>query len=397
MESVEDVVLGEGVSASGAATEEELLGLDEHSWLQWFQKSWLDIEEGRDGRLTSPEGTERKVFARTYAEEGRIPTQSGVAIKKGLIRFMFIIVDFSASMRQTDYKPVRSDYLFNELSLFIETFFDKNPLSYVSLVSMRDGGVHFITRMNGQPNFQIKKLKEYIQANPPSGTCSLVKAIDLVLRTGDLPLYASKEILVIWGSLSSVDSVQTPVHPYLTEKLASHGGLDITVLSMSPELYALKKISTKFLVALNPTDFHEKLTAVVNPKQNAQAKPVYIKMGFPLKTVNCPLTKCACHLDFHSTLFTCPQCKSLVCEIPTNCPVCKLTLVERDMLTRIHRLLYDMPRFTQIQVDDGNCNACSTPVDFAVKCSECNEVYCYDCDAFLHEKLRHCLGCLSRS
>jgi transcription initiation factor TFIIH subunit 2 len=402
MESVEDVVLGEGVSASGAATEEELLGLDDHSWLQWFQKSWLDIEERVDGRLVNPDSIERKVNSRTYAEEGRVAAQGGVAIKKGLIRFMFIVIDFSASMRQTDYKPVRSDYIFNEVSSFIEKFFDKNPLSYISLISMREGGVHFITRMNGQPNFQIKKLKEYIQANPPSGTCSVVKAIDLVLRTGDLPLYASKEILVLWGSLSSVDSVQAPIHPYLSERLASQGGLDITVISMSPELYALKKISTKFVVAMSPTDFREKLSTVVNPKQNAQAKPVYIKMGFPLKTVNGPLTKCSCHLDLHSTLFTCPQCKSLVCEIPTNCPVCKLTLVERDMLTRIHRLLYDMPTFSQIDVEDGSCNACCTAFDIsnnntAVRCNECNEVYCYDCDKFSHEKLRHCLGCLSRS
>ncbi len=265
---------------------------------------------------------------------------------------------------------------------------------------MRDGTANFITRMNGQPNFQIKKFKEYIQNNQPSGSCSLVKAIDLVLKSGDMPLYATREVLVFWGSLSSIDTAKTPIHPYLTEKISASGGLDITVLSMSPEVFAIKRLSTKFLVATSPSDFHNKLDGVLQPKQNAQAKPVYIKMGFPLKSLNTPLTKCACHLELHSTHYSCPQCKSVVCEIPTNCPVCKLTLVEKDMLTRIHRLLYDMPRYDEIFVETtSSCDGCSCRLDTtdAVQCTECKEIYCYDCDAFSHETLRHCIGCLSRT
>lgn len=63
--SVEDVVMGEGVSGSGANTEEELNGLDEHSWVQWYQKSWLEIAEGTDGKLVYPEdsSTEAEISA----------------------------------------------------------------------------------------------------------------------------------------------------------------------------------------------------------------------------------------------------------------------------------------------------------------------------------------------
>ena len=404
MESVEDVVLGEGVSASGAATEEELFGLDDHSWLQWYQKSWLDISEGGDGRLINPDeqGEGRKGHrVRPYAQDASDRSGGGIAIKKGLIRFLYIIVDFSQCMRQTDYKPTRYDYILSELCDFIESFFQQNPLSYISLIAMREGSANFITRMNGQPNFQIKKLREYIQSNHPSGSCSLVKAIDLVLKSGEMPLYASREVLVVWGSLSSVDNPQTPIHPYLTERISSSGGLDATVVSMSPEVFAVKRLSTQLLVAISPPDFRNKLTSLLQPKNNAQAKPVYIKMGFPMKSVNCPLTKCSCHLELHSTLYSCPQCKSLACEIPTNCAVCKLTLVEKDMLTRIHRLLYEMPRFEEISTEGDCCQGCSTSFaskegNRGVQCTECGEIYCYDCDAFAHEKLRHCFGCLSR-
>jgi transcription initiation factor TFIIH subunit 2 len=398
MESVEDVVLGEGVSASGAATEEELLGLDDHSWLQWYQKSWLDIHESVDGRLVTPHEEGRVRPSRNYATA--TDGSGGIAVKKGLIRFVFVIIDLSSAMRQTDFKPSRSDFIVSEISEFIRQFFASNPLSYISLIAMRDGQAHFITRINGQPNFQIKKLKSYIQNNQPAGTCSLVKALDLVIRSGETPMYATREVLVLWGSLSTVDPSQTPVHPYLTDRISTAGGLDITVLSLSPEVYAVKKVASRnFFVAQNATDFREKLNGLLTPVKNAQAKPLYIKMGFPVKSFGTALTKCSCHLELHTTLYTCPQCKSVVCEIPTNCPVCKLTLVEKDMLTRIHRLLYDMPPFTEISVPrDQQCNSCYIPIGdtFAVQCQDCSEVYCYDCDLFSHKNLRHCVGCLAR-
>jgi transcription initiation factor TFIIH subunit 2 len=395
MESVEDIVLGEGVSASGAATEEELLGLDDHRWLEWYQKSWLDIQESIDGRLVGPQQHSTTGASRRYALE----TGGGVAVKKGLIRFLFVIVDLSSAMRQTDFKPTRSDFVVNEVSDFIKSYFAQNPLSYISLIAMRDGTAHFITRMNGQPNFQIKTLKEYVQSNLPQGTCSLTKAVDLVLRGGETPLYASKEVLVLWGSLSTVDPAQTPIHPYLTDKIQAAGGLDVTVLSLSPEVYAVKKIASRdFFVALHATDFKEKLSGMLHPKQNAQAKPLYIKMGFPVKTVGTALTKCSCHLELQSSLYCCPQCRSMVCEIPTNCPVCKLTLVERDMLTRIHRLLYDMPAYEEVrEQEDVSCCACAKFFSQGVECQQCHEKYCYDCDAFTHRSLRHCVGCLSRA
>ena len=389
MESVEDIVLGEGVSASGAATEEELLGLDEHSWVQWYQKSWLEIEEAVDGRLVNPESVPTRRFSQRSVGSS---SSSGIAVKRGLIRFVYIVVDFSAAMRQADYKPSRIDFVVSELVEFVSKFFAANPLSYVSLIAMRNGQANYITRMNGQPNLQIKRLKKFIAENPPSGSSSLVKALELVLRAGDLAMYASREVLVVWGSLASVDPQASPL-------TSLPPVANTTIISLSPEVFAVKNIASNFFVTLSAADFRAKLAMVYTPKESASVKPVYIKMGFPVRSTDqSRLTKCGCHKDLCGVVFTCPQCSCAVCEIPTNCPVCKLTLVDKEMLIRVHRLLYDMPACHEVEASNIACSGCfSNIAGTGAECSECKEIYCRDCDAYSQEGLRHCIGCLTAS
>jgi transcription initiation factor TFIIH subunit 2 len=171
---------------------------------------------------------------------------------------------------------------------------------------------------------------------------------------------------------------------------------------MSPEVFAVKKISKNFLVALNPSDFCARLNLVLEPKQSESSasgvKPVYIKMGFPIRSLaSGGMTKCCCHSQLQSATFSCPQCLALVCEIPTNCPACKLTLVDKDMLARVHRLLYDMPDVDIVAAKALTCTACNDTFSSktASRCSACSQVFCPDCDAFKHDSLKHCLGCLS--
>ena len=402
MESVEDVVLGEGgPTVSG----EDLLGegtQDDHSWVQWYQRSWLEIEEREDGVLVNPETMAKK----SYFPKSSADHPSGVtAVKRGLIRFLYLVIDYSDSMRFQDYKPNRVDFLIAELTNnFIPKFFQDNPLSYISIVVMRDGEAQFLTRMNGQPKFQIKKLKEFAIANNPSGQCSIVKAIDLVLKSSvDSPMYASREILVLWGSLNSADPVSTPIHPYLSDRVAQETNLSFTVISLSPEVFAIKKLAesagtgSQFSVAINQSDFSTRLTSVLVPKINTAVKPVYIKMGFPMKTTNTTrLVKCVCHKEMQSSVYVCPQCHGFVCEIPTNCPVCKLTLVEKDMLTRVHRLLYNVP--TYVAKEKGKCFGCDEFFDNfdGSVCENCREDFCAECGIFCQDTLKHCPGCLTR-
>lgn len=401
MESVEDVILGEGKSNEDITGEDGIT--EDHKWVQWYQRSWLEIEEGEDGVLVNPETAPRKiVFPKSSTDH-----PGGVtAVKRGLIRFLYLVIDYSDSMRFQDYKPNRVDFLVAQLTNdFIPKFFLENPLSYISIVMMRDGEAHFLTRMNGQPKFQIKKLKEFAIANNPSGSCSIYKAMDLILRSSiDSPMYASREVLVLWGSLSSADPPDTPIHPLLSERVSQESNFSLSVLSISPEVFAMKKLAesargpgSEFSVAMNQSDFISRLSSALTPKINTAVKPVYIKMGFPMKTTNANrLVKCICHKEMQSSVYVCPQCHGFVCEIPTNCPVCKLTLVEKDMLTRVHRLLYNVPTF--LSREKGKCFGCELFFDDhdGSVCENCGQDFCADCGVFCQDTLKHCPGCLCR-
>lgn len=368
MEEVEDIVLG--VSESLEA--QEAADYEEHSWVQWYQKSWLEIQEGASGRLEPVQVSVPETFAGGGAS---------CAIRKGLLRFVYILIDFSESLlgQCGDYKPNKPEFLLDRLCVFIDKFFAENPLSYLAVAVMREGRSEFVTRMTGQPNFQKKNLRLFFATHVPSGVCSFSKGLELIRKAAlDLPTYASREVCVLWSSMATVDDIP----------IAHDSSLNVRILSVSPEIFALKIWTT---VALNSADFSNKLDGWVAPSAPAAVKPVYVKMGFPLNDSS-GKAKCACHKTIVNAVYVCPQCGAFACEIPTRCAVCELTLVEKDMLTRVHRLLYTMPSY-RLEETPRACFGCGDP-NACKSCVECTMQFCGHCDTFAHEVLKHCPGCL---
>lgn len=154
------------------------------------------------------------------------------------------------------------------------------------------------------------------------------------------------------------------------------------------------------------------------------------------------------------TAYTCPQCRAKVSELPTDCVVCGLKLVLSPHLARSFHHLFPVAPFTEVPPSSGqskkqptddrvavsssksskvksssvrtipvldsrlrlsskrditSCFACLRMVGVPVpsddpneeesevlrfRCPECKNVFCVDCDAFLHETLHNCPGCL---
>jgi len=177
-----------------------------------------------------------------------------------------------------------------------------------------------------------------------------------------------------------------------------------------------------------------------------------VTMGFPSRTV--ATLPSLVHATREKTImartaYTCPQCQAKNAELPADCAVCGLKLVLSPHLARSFHHLFPVPQFAEVvvhandpnnkgtlssnsaavaattssssssnmntlnltellinsQQDDTCCFACSRPLlsnnaetgvsewlRFA--CPECDNVFCFDCDAFLHESLHNCPGCL---
>ena len=122
--------------------------------------------------------------------------------------------------------------------------------------------------------------------------------------------------------------------------------------------------------------------------------------------------------------YVCPQCRTRVSEVPMTCPVCKLMLISSAHLARSYHHLFPVPLFQEIIEDseaeanerehrkgdmeksdfDSNkngeskvyiCSGCSRTISEGVKlrCPRCAHTYCFDCDAYIHDRLFVCPTC----
>ena len=70
------------------------------------------------------------------AERARKRQQPDVShsIRRGMIRYLYVIIDMSSAMNQTDLKPHRLSVTLSFLQDFVQLYFDQNPLSSVGFI-----------------------------------------------------------------------------------------------------------------------------------------------------------------------------------------------------------------------------------------------------------------------
>lgn len=123
--------------------------------------------------------------------------------------------------------------------------------------------------------------------------------------------------------------------------------------------------------------------------------------------------------------YFCPQCNSKYCELPVECKACGLTLASAPHLARSYHHLFPVEPFSELpfhpEDENSPCYGCQRKYvvskdrhvrslvkkcfkHFAhcnfypfqiYKCGRCLQVFCVDCDIFVHETLHTCPGCAS--
>lgn len=74
-----------------------------------------------------------------------------------------------------------------------------------------------------------------------------------------------------------------------------------------------------------------------------------IKMGFPQRAAEGVISICSCHKEAKvGGGYTCPRCKARVCELPTECRICGLTLVSSPHLARSYHHLFPITPFGDV-------------------------------------------------
>ncbi|CAL9154581.1 unnamed protein product [Musa hybrid cultivar] len=401
----------------GEEDDEEEEDEDERGMEAWErayadERSWEDLQEDESG-LLRPIDTKTLVHAQYRRRLLQKSAASAASrIQKGLIRYLYLVVDLSRAASETDYRPSRMVAVAKCAEAFIREFFDQNPLSHIGLVTIKDGVAHRLTDIGGSPESQIKALMGKLEC---SGDASLQNALELIHGyLSQIPSYGHREVLILYSARNTCD----PGDIMETIKNCKNAKIRCSVIGLSAEIFICKHLCEEtggsYTVALDESHFKELLLehAPPPPAIAEYAAANLIKMGFPQRGAEGVIAICSCHKDVKiGGGYTCPRCKARVCELPAECRICGLTLVSSPHLARSYHHLFPVTPFNEVssvvpfklsQKLAQTCYGCqqsllshgSKPAPH-VSCPKCNQRFCLDCDIYIHESLHNCPGCES--
>ncbi|EXB98563.1 General transcription factor IIH subunit 2 [Morus notabilis] len=372
------------------------------------ERSWESLQEDESGLLRP---IDNKTFYHAQYRR-RLRSASAVRIQKGLIRYLFLVIDLSKAAAEMDFRPSRMAVVAKHVEAFIREFFDQNPLSQVGLVTIKDGVAHCLTDLGGSPESHVKSLMGKLEC---SGESSIQNALDLVHDyLNQIPSYGHREVLIFYSALSTCD----PGDIMETIQKCKKSKIRCSVIGLSAEIFICKHLCQEtggsYSVALDESHFKELILEHAPPPPAIAEYAIanLIKMGFPQRAAESSIAICSCHKEAKAGGgYTCPRCKARVCELPTECQTCGLTLISSPHLARSYHHLFPIVPFDEMSTSllsdphrklSKACFGCQQSLlGFGnkpgprVSCPKCKHQFCLDCDIYIHESLHNCPGCES--
>ncbi|XP_059626752.1 general transcription factor IIH subunit 2 [Cornus florida] len=376
------------------------------------ERSWESLQEDESGLLRPIDN--KILYHAQYRRRLRAlsATASTARIQKGLIRFLYVVADFSRAAAEMDFRPSRMAVVAKQIEAFIREFFDQNPLSQIGLVTIKDGVAQFLTDLGGSPESHIKALTGKLEC---SGDSSLQNALELIHdNLNQIPSYGHREVLIFYSSLSTCD----PGDIMETIQKCKKSKIRCSVIGLSAELFICKHLCQEtggsYSVALDESHLKELVLehAPPPPAISEFAIANLIKMGFPQRAAEGVVSICSCHKEAKvGGGYACPRCKARVCDLPTECRICGLTLISSPHLARSYHHLFPIRLFDEVAPSllnishnrlPKNCFGCQQSLlnpgnqsNLTVACPKCKHHFCLDCDIYIHESLHNCPGCES--
>lgn len=353
----------------------------------------------------------------TQTTKSLIPQEKTI-IKKGIIRFLYLVIDCSNGIMlpsQHDEKTSRAQSVITMAKEFIKEYFDQNPLSQMGLIVTKNGVAKSLKELTGNVKQLVSELKKlHDDANRHSashptrsfgGDPSLQNVLNLSYDSlHQIPNYGSKEVVIIYCSLSSCD----PDNIFDTIKKLKDNNIRASVISLDAEVHICKQIAKQtqgtYNVPIDDESFREMLMSHAAPPPTTTAQrviaPPSMRMGFPQRRAHTMYSMCVCHKKVTPGGYICPRCKSKYCDLPVECSTCGLMLVSSPHLARSYHHLFPVQQFvdyTQSDSDQIFCYGCQKflPKEsfLCLQCPSCSNFFCVECDAFIHESLHNCPGC----
>ena len=336
-------------------------------------------------------------------------------------------------MSEKDLRPSRYLLTFTYAAEFIREFFEQNPISQLGIIGMRDGIAIHVSDMSGNPTAHLAALQK-MRKEEPKGNPSLQNALEMARAAlFHAPSHGTREILLVFGALHTSDpgDIHRTIDSLVADKIRAQ------VIGLAAQVAVCAELVSKtnngdssgYGVVLHEQHFRELIMNVTTPPvTNSQTKSTssLLMMGFPSRTVEDHPSLCACHTKPSRNGYICSRCDTKVCSLPSECPVCGLTLILSTHLARSYHHLFPLVNWEEVPWSEAKrskaCWACLKPFPAAPEttatsnanskslgskasnhpttssrysCPVCKHHFCIDCDLFAHEVVHNCPGCQS--
>ncbi|MCJ8746638.1 hypothetical protein PDJAM_G00144160 [Pangasius djambal] len=379
-------------------------------WEGGYERTWEVLKEDESGSLKAT--VEDILFE---AKRKRVFESHG-QVRLGMMRHLYVVIDSSRTMEDQDLKPNRLASTLKLMEYFVEEYFDQNPISQIGIITTKNKRAEILTDLAGNPKKHIAALKKAVDSGCV-GEPSLYNALSIAMQTlKHMPGHTSREILVIFSSLTTCD----PVNIYDLIKTLKSLKIRVSVIGLSAEVRVCTVLTREtggsYNVILDESHFKELLTFHVKPPPaSSTSECSLIRMGFPQHVIASASDQDAkpsfsmSHLESSDggpglSLggYYCPQCRAKYTELPVECKVCGLTLVSAPHLARSFHHLFPLEAFQERPLEehtgDRFCQACQGELkDKSVfTCPVCASVFCVECDVFIHDTLHCCPCCIQK-
>lgn len=378
-------------------------------WEGGYERTWEVLKEDESGSLKAT--IEDILFK---AKRKRIFEHHG-QVRLGMMRHLYVVVDGSRTMEDQDLKPNRLTCTLKLLEYFVEEYFDQNPISQIGIIVTKSKRAEKLTELSGNPRKHVTALKKAVDQTC-HGEPSLYNSLNLAMQTlKHMPGHTSREVLIIFSSLTTCD----PSNIYDLIKCLKAVKIRVSVIGLSAEVRVCTVLAREtggtYHVILDESHYKELLMHHVSPPPaSSSSECSLIRMGFPQHTIASLSDQDAkpsfsmAHLENNSdpglTLggYFCPQCRAKYCELPVECKICGLTLVSAPHLARSYHHLFPLDAFQEVPLEEYKgeryCQGCQGEIkdQHVYICKVCQNVFCVDCDLFVHDSLHCCPGCIHK-
>lgn len=371
-----------------------------YAWEKSSARLWEGVGEDGEGNLLSKASLDT-------SDKRLSHTHTTGSIRRGVIRYVVLAIDASLSSAENDYRPTRLEACKAAVSSFVAMFFDQNPISQLSLQAGRDRVAEKLTHMSASAMNHVNKLKTLTK---PEGVASIQNLIRMAIVTlKHIPEYGQREVLILFNSLSTCD----PEDIFKTIQEAKDLHIKISVICLAAEVFICRRITEMtggvFAVALSQSHLNELVNIHTTPLPKDESEgnsnsTQFLYVGFPRKTIEEHALLCfdGSMVKHVRSSYQCPRCSTRTTQLPAQCSVCQLQMNSSAHVARSHHHLFPVPQFTPIPPNEYvstapcMCYGCCTQVsdDACFACPDCGNVFCSDCDVFVHDLLHNCPGCV---